>query len=76
MLWIIPGSPNGLDPAASSAHHADTPGFPGSVHTEPNLGGGLDAEGEPFLIIGAGRHRVGGTPGPEPSTPGGAKRSR
>ena len=55
MLWIIPGSPNGLDPAASSAHHADTPGFPGSVHTEPNLGGGLDAEGEPFLIIGAGR---------------------
>lgn len=57
MVWIIPGSESGLDPAASTSFHADSPGIPGATETDGYFGRTL-AAGEtfgddPYLIIGA-----------------------
>lgn len=57
MVWIIPGSPNGLDPSKSFVYSQNSSGVPGSAekydHFGSALAAGTTSAGAPFLIIGS-----------------------
>ncbi|ADD40618.1 hypothetical protein [Stackebrandtia nassauensis] len=65
MIWIIPGSPEGLRPNQSRAINLATPGVPGAVaqyqHFGDALAAGDTADGQPFLVVGAPGAKVGST---------------
>lgn len=67
MVWIIPGSPEGLRPDRSRSLNLDTPGVPGAVdeyqHFGASLASGVTADGEPFLVIGTPGAKIGGSGG-------------
>lgn len=62
-IWIIPGSPNGLDTSKTLAYHQDSPSIPGGAEDEDRFGGSLTAgrtsSGEPYLVVGAPREGIG-----------------
>lgn len=56
MVWIIPGSPAGLDPSKSFVYSQNSGGVPGSAEKYDGFGSALAAgttsAGSPYLIIG------------------------
>lgn len=65
MIWIVPGSPDGLRPEESRAVNLHTPGIPGAVGKFHRFGlslaGGNTITHEPYLLIGAPGYTVGKT---------------
>ncbi|GIG64221.1 hypothetical protein Pen01_05160 [Phytomonospora endophytica] len=63
MVWIIPGSPTGLDTSKSFAYSQNTAGVPGTAETRDGFGtslaAGTTSAGAPFLIIGSPDETVG-----------------
>lgn len=65
MIWIVPGSPDGLRPEDSHAVNLHTPGIPGAVGKFHRFGqalvGGNTTADEPYLLVGAPGYTVGKT---------------
>lgn len=49
-VWVIPGSPSGLDYQNAYVLHQDSPGFPGVSETGDFFGSALAAEGDAIAI--------------------------
>jgi hypothetical protein len=55
MVWVIPGSPTGLDTSGTTTYTQDSPGFPGAAEVSDAFGwelaSGMTSDGTPFLLI-------------------------